>query len=183
MKIVIPELEGEYEVIPKMTEQPGVWGIYKEKSLGSLKEMNENRYILPNFNLDLLQPIAAILTRESRKHFLKDWAMSLFPVSSADDEKVKGIVLHHNLNNTRFMFVKKGKDGETRLLKRWITQWELMTEITMAFTFEGVFLEFPFELSEEEEKLVNELIDTETDIKEELEKFKQQPNNPFKTGL
>lgn len=183
MKILVSDLEGEYEVTPLMVEKPSVWESYKKNSLKFVKEIEAGKYLVPVFKLDYLQPIAAILTRESRKRFLKDWELSLYPVMNADDEKVRSIVLHHTLVNTRFMFIKKGKDGEPRLLKRWVSQWELMTDFTMAFVTDGVFVEFPYPLSKEEDKLIDELIDKETDIKDELEKFKQQPNNPFKTGL
>lgn len=179
MKILIADLEGEYEVTPLMVEKPSVWESYKKNSLKFVKEIEAGRYLVPVFKLDYLQPIAAILTRDSRKRFLKDWELSLYPVMSAKDEKVRGIVLHHTLVNTRFMFIKKGKDGEPRLLKRWVSQWELMTDFTMAFVTDGVFVEFPYPLSEEEDKLIDDLIDKETDIKEALEKVKQQPNNPF----
>lgn len=172
MLINIKEL-GTYSTLPLMDEQPGVWEACLKEQLHFLEKETEGTYRNTTLTIEHIQPIAAILTRESRKRFLTNWASSIYPVVNEHDDKLLHAILLHRLKNTKFGFIKKG-EGETRVLKRWVTQWELMTEYTMAFRPDGYFVEFPFPLSEEEDKLVESLIDTETNVEEHVEAMKRK---------
>lgn len=179
MKIRVVDYGKTYGVVSTMETVPKVWEEYLAKYAGFLRRVEEGYYKVDEgeMKLEYMQPIAAVLNPVSRKQFLEDWASQIFPIHHVDELKMKDAALYFQLRNTQFMFAKK-KGEEPRLLKRWISQWELMTEITMAFQTDGVFIEFPFELNEEDEKLVNDLIDKETDVKDYVERMKDS-QSPF----
>ena len=175
MKIEILDFEGmRFELLKEFDENPKLIEAFKEKQLNFLVPVEEGVYRCNVLTMEAVMAIASVLTKEERKHFLDVWETWIFPVVAGDDSKINALALLHRLKTTKFMFFYKPgeEDGKPYLIKRFVTQLEVMRDITMRFEPDGVFLRFPFPLPEEEKEIVLSLIDEDRDVTEMMSELK-----------
>lgn len=167
MKIRVDSFEGmEFQLLPEFDKSPTLIDSFLSAQLSFLKKKEDGLLVCRNLTMEMVIPIASVLEEEARKHFFDVWETWIFPVVAGDDNKINQLALLHRLKTTKFMFAQKPgeEDGKTYLLKRFITHFEMMRDITMRFETDGMFIKFPFPLSEIEKARVLALIEEDKEF-------------------
>ena len=167
MKIRIDSFEGmEFQLLPEFDKSPTLIDSFLSAQLSFLEKQEDGLLVCRNLTMEMIIPIASVLEEKERKLFLKMWETWIFPVVAGDDNKINQLALLHRLKTTKFMFAQKPgeEDGKTYLLKRFITHFEMMRDITMRFEVDGMFIKFPFPLPEIEKARVLALIEEDKEF-------------------
>lgn len=183
MNIVITDFGGaSFKTLPDFDNNPKLWEAFLEKQLGFLKKVSEDTYICPGISIHVIIPIASVLMEQERRRFLKMWATWIFPVTEGDENKIECLALLYRLKTTKFGFIyKPGKENEKPyLIKRFISQWEVMMDLTMAFEVDGAFLKFPFPLEQSVIDKIEGLIEEDRNLEEAFRQMKESDGKfPF----
>lgn len=183
MNIVISDFDkAVFKTLPDFDRNPKLWETFLDKQLGFLKKVSEDTYVCPSISIHVIIPLASILMEQERRRFLKQWASWIFPVNEGDENKIECLALLYRLKTTKFGFIyKPGKENEKPfLIKRFISQWEVMMDLTMAFEVDGAFLKFPFPLSDEVKEKIEGLIEEDRNLEEVFKKMKESDGKfPF----
>lgn len=167
MRIRVDDFEGmEFQLLPDFDHSATLIDAFMANQLRFLKKLDKDTLVCETLTMEGVIPIATILTEADRKRFLVIWEIWIFPVVAGDDNKINQLALLHRLKTTKFMFAQKpGEEGgKTYLLKRFITQLEMMRDITMRFEVDGMFIKFPFPLPEAEKERVLALIEEDKEF-------------------